>query len=67
MRGVDDIEGTTGRITRGGFFARACGAALREDANLRAGLNVHDGHVTYQAVADALALPYAAAEKVLTG
>src|ERR1700688_2180095 len=40
--------------------------ALREDANLRAGLNVYDGRVTYRAVAEALALPYAPAEKILS-
>src|SRR5580704_2508330 len=40
-------------------------AALRDDANLRAGLNVHEGHVTYRAVADALDLPYEPAEKAL--
>jgi alanine dehydrogenase len=39
--------------------------ALAEDANLRAGLNVHDGRVTYRAVADALGLPYEPAEKAL--
>lgn len=39
--------------------------ALREDANLRAGLNVHDGRVTYRAVAEALALPYSPGEQVL--
>ena len=42
-------------------------AALRDDPNLREGLNVQDGRVTYRAVADALALPYAPAEKVLGG
>src|SRR3984885_5778646 len=40
-------------------------AALTEDANLRAGLNVHSGRVTYWAVAEALGLPYEPAEKVL--
>ena len=40
-------------------------AALSEDANLRAGLNVHSGRVTYWAVAEALGLPYEPAEKVL--
>jgi alanine dehydrogenase len=40
-------------------------AALKDDANLRAGLNVHEGHVTYRAVADALDLPYEPAEKAL--
>ena len=32
-------------------------AALRDDTYLREGLNVHDGGVTYGAVAEALALP----------
>lgn len=41
--------------------------ALEEDVNLREGLNVHDGRVTYRAVAEALALPYAPAETVLRG
>ena len=40
-------------------------AALREDVNLRAGLNVHGGHVTYWAVAEALGLSYEPADKVL--
>ncbi|HMK71193.1 MAG TPA: alanine dehydrogenase [Xanthobacteraceae bacterium] len=39
--------------------------ALSEDAHLRDGLNVHDGQVTYRAVADALKLPYAHAEHAL--
>jgi alanine dehydrogenase len=39
--------------------------ALSEDANLREGLNVHDGRITYRAVADALRLPYEPAEQVL--
>jgi alanine dehydrogenase len=39
--------------------------ALRKDPHLRAGLNVHEGKVTYRAVADALGLPYEAAEQVL--
>ena len=39
--------------------------ALKEDANLRAGLNVHEGRVTYRAVAEALGLPYEPAEKIL--
>ena len=40
--------------------------ALKEDAHLRAGLNVHKGCVTYRAVADALGLPYESPEKMLT-
>jgi alanine dehydrogenase len=39
--------------------------ALRKDPHLRAGLNVHEGKVTYKAVAEALGLPYVAAEQVL--
>jgi alanine dehydrogenase len=39
--------------------------ALRKDPHLRAGLNVHEGKVTYKAVADALGLPYTPAEHVL--
>src|SRR5271169_4123592 len=39
--------------------------ALKEDAHLRAGLNVHAGRVTYRAVADALGLPCEPTEKVL--
>jgi len=39
--------------------------AMKDDANLRAGLNVHEGHVTYRAVADALDLPYEPAKKAL--
>jgi alanine dehydrogenase len=38
---------------------------LREDKNLRAGLNVHGGRVTYWAVAEALGLSYEPADKVL--
>jgi alanine dehydrogenase len=39
--------------------------ALAADPHLRAGLNVHDGHVTYRAVADALKLPYTHVEHAL--
>lgn len=39
--------------------------ALATDPHLRAGLNVHDGHITCRAVADALALPYVPAEEAL--
>jgi alanine dehydrogenase len=39
--------------------------ALSADEHLRAGLNVHDGRVTYRAVADALKLPYTHAEHAL--
>src|SRR6266481_2186478 len=39
--------------------------ALGHDAHLRAGLNVHEGRITYKAVADALKLPYVPAEQAL--
>ncbi len=39
--------------------------ALAEDAHLRDGLNVHDGRVTYRAVAEALKLPYTHADHAL--
>ncbi len=39
--------------------------ALAEDQHLRDGLNVHDGHITYRAVADALKLPYTHADHAL--
>jgi alanine dehydrogenase len=39
--------------------------ALSEDTHLRDGLNVHDGHVTYRAVAEALKLPYMHADHAL--
>jgi alanine dehydrogenase len=39
--------------------------ALAADANLRNGLNIHDGHVTCRAVADALKLPYTHADHAL--
>jgi len=39
--------------------------ALSEDAHLRNGLNVHDGRITYRAVADALKLPYTHADHAL--
>ena len=41
--------------------------ALADDPHLRNGLNVHDGKVTYRAVAEALKLPYTPAEEVLRG
>jgi alanine dehydrogenase len=40
-------------------------AAMAEDRGLLAGLNVHDGRLTYRAVADALELPYVAGEEAL--
>jgi len=39
--------------------------ALNENPHLRDGLNVHDGRITYRAVADALKLPYTHAEQAL--
>jgi alanine dehydrogenase len=39
--------------------------ALGQDPHLRAGLNVHEGQITYTAVADALKLPYVPAEQAL--
>jgi len=39
--------------------------ALSEDPHLRNGLNVHDGRITYRAVADALQLPFAHADHAL--
>ena len=39
--------------------------ALSEDPHLRAGLNVHDGRITYRAVAEALKLPYTHADHAL--
>ncbi len=39
--------------------------ALTDDANLRAGLNVYKGAITYQAVAEALGHPYLPALKAL--
>ncbi len=39
--------------------------ALADDRHLRAGLNVHDGQVTCEPVAEAHGLPYVSAEKLL--
>ena len=39
--------------------------ALGRDPHLRAGLNIHEGQVTYKAVADALKLAYVPAEQAL--
>jgi len=41
--------------------------ALLDDANLREGLNVHLGQVTYKAVAEVLGYPYLPAEAALAG
>jgi len=40
--------------------------ALRDDAHLRNGLNVHAGKLTYRAVADALGLPFTPASEALS-
>lgn len=40
-------------------------AAMAANAHLRAGLNIHQGKVTYRAVADALRLPFTRAEQAL--
>jgi alanine dehydrogenase len=40
--------------------------AVRDDEHLRNGLNVHGGHVTYEAVAQALNLPYLSPEQALS-
>ena len=40
--------------------------ALTEDAHLRAGLNVHAGHVTHRAVASSLGTEYLAPDQALT-
>jgi alanine dehydrogenase len=39
--------------------------ALAEDPHLRNGLNVHEGQITYRAVADAHRLPFTRPEQVL--
>ena len=39
--------------------------AMRSDEALRKGLNVYDGEITYQEVADSLGLEYTPIEKVL--
>jgi alanine dehydrogenase len=46
---------------------KGCRQALIDDPNLREGLNVHRGQVTYQAVADALGYAYTPATDVLRG
>jgi alanine dehydrogenase len=39
--------------------------ALAEDVHLCRGLNIHEGHITYRAVAEALKLPYMAPEQAM--
>jgi alanine dehydrogenase len=41
-------------------------AALRQDSNLRNGLNVHEGHVTHPAVAEAIGVPLVCAERIIS-
>ncbi|GAA3531972.1 alanine dehydrogenase [Zobellella aerophila] len=41
--------------------------ALKEDPHLAAGLNVHKGHIVYQAVAEAHQLPFTPLDKLLKG
>ena len=41
--------------------------ALAHDPHLRHGLNVHDGHVAYEAVAHDLGLPFAPADALIAG
>ncbi len=40
-------------------------AALRDDADLRAGLHVHNGRITYRALAEGVGQPYLPAEEAL--
>ena len=44
---------------------KGCRRALADDAHLRNGLNVHEGHVTHRAVAAALKQKFSAPEEVL--
>lgn len=44
---------------------KGVGQALREDPHLRNGLNVYGGHVTHASVAEAIAMPYRAADGLL--
>jgi len=39
--------------------------AHHDDLHLRNGLNVHNGQITFRAVADALKLPYTPADQAL--
>jgi alanine dehydrogenase len=40
--------------------------AIADDKSLRLGLNVHEGLITYKAVADAFNLEYTPAEKLIS-
>jgi alanine dehydrogenase len=44
---------------------KGCRRALSDDPHLRNGLNVHDGRITYRAVADALKMKFTAPEEAL--
>jgi alanine dehydrogenase len=44
---------------------KGCRRALSDDMHLRNGLNVHDGRITYRAVADALKMKFTAPEEAL--
>lgn len=44
---------------------RGCRRALGQDPFFRTGLNVHEGHLTHKAVAEALNLPYTRPEEAL--
>jgi alanine dehydrogenase len=39
---------------------------MLEDNSLKLGLNVHEGQITYQAVAESFNLSYTAAEKLIS-
>ncbi|HEX6673755.1 MAG TPA: FAD-dependent oxidoreductase, partial [Actinomycetes bacterium] len=45
---------------------RGFAAAVRHDPSLARGVNVHDGRITYQAVAEAFGLPYTPLDEVLS-
>ena len=64
VRSHAKVVAVTGSVGKTGT-KEALRLALSADANLRNGLNVHDGHVTYRAVADALKLPYTHADHAL--
>jgi len=46
---------------------KGAAVAMRDDAHLRAGLNVYQGKVTYAAVAESTELPYTDPETLLGG
>ena len=53
-------------VSRTATFAQGWRRALMDDPHLRAGLNIHDGQVTCEPVAEAHGLPYTTAESVLS-